>query len=225
MFRKLFGSKDGDAGDGNAPRPIAPQSNSALQATYPLLFCDDLTLFAPKSGSTPTPWQSVLFSKDLDLVAVRALAEDKNAESRVRLLAHHCLRLHAQNALPQVLLGVVVEVALETGLDVLAAFTDGSVRYIHGSGKIAAFEGRNAALEPTVQRLFAASRDVVSRIGTWDKARLPPPPLGSVRLSFLASDGLHFGQGPMSVMQNDPLAGSVLRAASELLSIVVQSAK
>ena len=72
-----------------------------------------------------------------------------------------------------------------------------------------------------VKRLFAASEHIVSRIGPWDKPRLGPPNPGNVRLSFLVSDGLYFGEGPMAVMQREPLAGPVIQEATELLLATV----
>ena len=78
-----------------------------------------------------------------------------------------------------------------------------------------------AALQPSIDKLFAASREVVSRIGPWDKARLAPPAKGRVRLTFLVTDGLYFGDGQMEVFQRDAMAGPVIAAAGELLQRVV----
>ncbi len=205
-----------------APR-FAPYRDAAANEIYHLLFCDDPRAFAP-GDREPAPWQRTLFVDRDAAEAVRALATDTSVDARVRLLA--CRRLAQDGeAFPQKdLLGVVVEVALDAGLDTLAAYCDGGVRYINHTGAVSIFEGRNGTLDAFVDRLFAASREVVARTGPWDKPRLAPPERGRVRLSFLVTDGLHFGDGPMAQFQRDPLAGPVIAAASGLLAEVANLA-
>jgi hypothetical protein len=43
-------------------------------------------------------------------------------------------------------------------------------------------------------------------------------------MTFLVSDGLYFGEGPMQAMQRDPLAGPVILEAGRLLQVVVDTA-
>jgi hypothetical protein len=50
---------------------------------------------------------------------------------------------------------------------------------------------------------------------------LPPPRRGSIRLSFLVSDGLYFGVGPMTTLSSDDIGGPVLRSATALLQAIV----
>jgi hypothetical protein len=94
------------------------------------------------------------------------------------------------------------------------------VRYINQTGKIAVFEG-TTSLQPLVQNLLRASQTIVDRIGPWERERLPPPKAGNIRLTFLVSDGLYFGEGPAAQMQRDPAAGQVIQNASVLLNQVV----
>ncbi len=108
------------------------------------------------------------------------------------------------------------------GLDALAAYSEGGVRYINQSGKMVIGEGA-ANFRPLVQRLFSASESVVARIGPWDKPRIAPPKQGNVRMTFLVSDGMYFGEGPMSVMQRDALAGPVIQQATQLLLSVTKA--
>ena len=149
-----------------------------------------------------------------------ALAADQTQEGRVRYLAFQRLRLSGQTVPQRQLLGVVVEVPLSGGLDTLAAYTDGGVRYINQSGKMLIAESV-PLFQPLVARLFEASQLVVSRIGPWNEARREPPRAGRVRLTFLVSDGLYFGEGLLSAMQQEPLAAPVIQRATELLQAVV----
>jgi hypothetical protein len=82
-------------------------------------------------------------------------------------------------------------------------------------------EQGNTALQPLVQNLFRASQAIVDHIGPWERGRLPPPKSGNIRLTFLVSDGLYFGEGPAPQMQRDPAAGQVIQNASVLLNQVV----
>src|SRR6185436_9017307 len=107
------------------------------------------------------------------------------------------------------------------GLDVLAAFSEGGVRYINQSGKAVIFEGKANPVERLGQELVAAAQPVVDKIGPWEQPRLAPPGAGKVRITFVVSDGLYFGEGPLAALQRDPMAGPILARASELLLRVV----
>lgn len=202
----------------------APYADAAANALYNLLFCDRPQDHLPRYGSAPTPWQTALLSTPPNLRFAAQLAADRRAEARLRLLACHVLRSHAAPVPGRELLGVVVEVPLDDGLDTLAAYVDGSVRYIRQTGRIEIVEAVQATL-PIVKRLMETSAAVVSRIGPSEEARPPAPPLGHIRLSFLVTDGLYFGQGGLPVMQRDRMAGPVIAHAAELLQTVIGLAR
>ncbi len=79
-------------------------------------------------------------------------------------------------------------------------------------------------LAPHAQKLLAASEPVVARIGPWKQPRRSPPKSDNVRLTFLVSDGLYFGEGSMSIMQHEEMAGPVIQCATTLLQAVVSMA-
>ncbi|MES3021121.1 MAG: hypothetical protein V4857_05995 [Pseudomonadota bacterium] len=197
--------------------PFAPYVSRATNGIYNLLFSDNTTVFKPKRSVSPAPWQAILFSSPPDFAALEALAADAAQEGQIRYLAYARLRRHGQPVRPKILLGVIIEVRLPDGLDTLAAFSDGGVHYINQSGKQIAI--RNS-LKTMVGELLDASDSVVAQIGPWSKARQPPPVRGNIRLSFLVSDGLYFGEGPMAAMQREPMAGPIIRHATELLSVL-----
>lgn len=224
MLRKLF-SMLGLAASTTAlaaQPPYAPYSSDAANTIYNLIFCDDVPAFAPRAGQTPTDWQRALGSAPPDLKALRKLSADADAEGRVRYLAYRRLREVGEVVPQKVLLGVIVEMPLAGGLDTLAAYSEGGVRYVNQSGKIVIVEGV-ASFQPLVQQLFAASLPVVAKIGPWTEARRSPPAEGSARLTFLVSDGLYFGEGPVAILQRDPMAGPVLQNAAKLLQTVVNA--
>jgi hypothetical protein len=223
MFRKLFGLAGTPAA---APRTLpatglhSPYAQPAANALYNLLFCDDVDAFRPRTGEAAASWQATLFAADAQPARIAALAHDTTSDARVRALAWARLRAQGFAVAPKLLLGTVLEVPLDGGLDVLAAFVDGGVRYINQSGKVSVFE-RREDLRPLVDGLLDASRAVVAQIGPWDRARLPAPRPGRIRLSFLVSDGLYFGEGLRIEMERDALAGPVIHQATRLVQRVV----
>ena len=195
---------------------------------YEMLFCDRPELFAPTAGQAPAPWQAVLFAPAPRPIAVRALADDSAQEPRVRALAFDWLRRHGHEVPTRRLLGVVLEVPLEVplevttdgGLDVLAVYLDGSVRYLNHAAAPMLIEGPLAPLQPHVQRVLSAAQAIVDVIGPSDAPRRPAP-RANLRLNFIVSDGLYFGEGPMPVLQRDPMAGPLIDAGAALLAEVV----
>lgn len=209
------------ASAGRQPQGHVPYGRPEVNFIYNLLFCDDLQLFTPGGGEKPEGIWTTLLAADPDTAALRTIAEDAAQESRARILAYNRLRQSGQPVPPKRLLGVILEVGLEEGLDVLAAFADGRVRYINHSEKMSIFEATPPDIAERIERLLAAAQPVVDRIGPWENPRLPPPQAGMVRLTFLVSDGLYFGQGPYTALRPDPMAGPVLGAGEQLLSAVV----
>jgi len=192
--------------------PFAPYSEPAANQIYGLLFCDAPNLLVNLGDHYPA-----LFAKAPDEAALRAMAENANLEGRIRALAYGRLRELGKSVEARILLGAVIEVALDAGLDVLGAYCEGGVRYINATGKISIFEGANHPVSNEARALLAASQNVVNRIGPWDKPRLAPPSLGRVRMSFIVSDGLYFGEGRMEDLARDQLGGAVINAATQLL--------
>lgn len=159
--------------------------------------------------------------KEPDAGALLALAEDEHGESRVRALAYGRLRDLGKPVPARKLLGTVIEVPLDNGLDALAAYADNRVRYINATGKISIFENATAEMQTTIHLLLMASQQIIDRIGPWDKARLPPPAGDHVRLTFIVSDVLYFGEGPFAALSQDALAGPLIQHAATLLQQVV----
>ena len=125
-----------------------------------------------------------------------------------------------QPVTPKRLLGVIIEVPLSAGLEVLAAYSEGGVRYLNQSGNPAFFEGVDS-LQPLLRKLFAASAPLIQQIGATDQPRRPPSTGTNARLTFLVSDGLYFGEGPMAALQRDTLGGPVIAEGVELLQASV----
>ena len=200
-----------------------PYSNPAINLIYNLLFCDDLNLF--KANQTPPfayPFD-VLFSDASTVADLQKLIDAPNSEPRLKILSYNKQASLGYKVDKKDLLAVIVEVGLEDGLDVLASFKDGTARYINQTGKLIVWEmtGDEEANRIT-KDLFAKSEDIVKKIGPWDQPRRSHPAEGTVRITFLVSDGLYFGEGPIDVLFNDAIAGPSLGAATELLQFLTE---
>jgi hypothetical protein len=225
MLKKLLatlGIRVAVNSSGSAVGLYKPYAEAHVNFLYNLLFCDDISLFQKHEARSKHDLWSTLLTENPDTAALKKISDDERNDGRVRALAYNRLRAAGAKLPAKTVLGVIVEVPLEQGLDVLAAFSDGGVRYLNQSGKVAIFEGGGNPLEAAARELVAQSRIVVDQIGPWDKQRLPPPRAGNVRITFLVSDGLYFGEGPFGALQQDRMAGPVLAKAAQLLSRAVE---
>lgn len=203
--------------------PVGPYSESATNVIYNLLFCDSLDLYKEK---TTVPYIfpfDILFSESSSQSDLQKIIDAKDSDPRIKVLAYNKLTASGQKPLKKEILAVIVEVGLDGGLDVLASFNDGTARYINKTGKILIWETREDQNANNITtQLFKHSKSIVNAIGVWDKPRLTAPVPGNVRISFLVSDGLYFGEGPTNDLFNDPMAGPALRKATELLQYITE---
>jgi hypothetical protein len=201
-----------------------PYAEEHVNFLYNLLFCDDPALFKGKEPTKAGDPSGILLAEPPDLAALATLAADLAQEGRTRALAYRRLQAAGAPVPSRQVLGVIVEFPQARGLDVLAAFSEGGVRYLNQSGKVAIFDGPGLPVEALAKELVAMAQPVVDRIGPWDKVRRPPPAAGRVRITFLVSDGLYFGEGPMAVFERDPMAAPVLAKAAQLLKRSIEVA-
>lgn len=122
-------------------------------------------------------------------------------------------------------LGIILEVSLPEGLDTLAAYRDGTARYINQTGKIIIWETQTKESDELIQKLFVASQTVVNKIGPWNGDRRPPPENGMVRMSFLVDHQLYFGEGPFQSLYNDPMGRPLIDAGFALMQFLIQQAE
>jgi hypothetical protein len=200
-----------------------------------VLFGDlPLSQWPSDSSSQPQeePW--------LSLVTVRNSLADGNKEEAIRVLqgilvmpglesrhylqAWHFLRelgiQPSDNEAKQVY-GVVVEVAMPQGLDILAAYSDRTARYFNYSGAAVIWERPDDSLDHTLDALLEAGQMVAAQIGPWEGARPLAPQGDEARISMLTPSGLHFGQGSMDVLSRDSLGGPLIAAATKLMQELI----
>lgn len=200
-----------------------PYSNEATNRIYELLFCDNAEIYRTENAfKNIYPWNILFFVKTATKELLK-ITEDEQAESRIRLLAFNKLLSEGYSVNKKELLGVVIEVHHESGPDTLAAYKDGTSRYINYSGRVIIWESPEQISGELINNLFRVSDEVIKQIGPWDKERLQYPSAGMVRISFLVSDGLYFGQGPINDFFNDPMSAPVLHAGTALMNFLINT--
>ena len=183
-----------------------------------------------------SPWDSFLAARrglessdpPSAVASLRRVLSAPGLESRHYLQAWHHLRAVGEQpgeGQAKHLYGVVVEVSMPDGLDLLAAYEDGTARYYNYSGAGIVWDGADGSLDPAVSALLEAGRTLVTQIGPWEGARPPAPRDGNVRASLLTPSGLHFGEGSFDALASDPLGGPVIVAATRLMQELIAKAE
>lgn len=200
-----------------------PYKDALSNSFYNLLFCDDLEfLRASAYRAVAGPW-AVVLANSADVNALSALAADASVEGRMRMLAYNRLRAEGVAVQPKQILGVIVEVPQPQGLDTLAGYVDGEVRYLNPSGNALMLQEQES-VAAMARELLALSQPVVDRLGPWQEQRLAPPEAGTARMTFLVSDGLYLEQGPLETLRKDRVAGPVLAKAAQLRQAAISAA-
>jgi len=180
------------------------------------------------SAQTEEPWLSFVRAReqfrdgDTDTAkqTLRSILAQPDLESRHYLQAWHFLGEAGEEPSrdeAKRLYGVVVEVALEGGLDIVAAYADHTARYFNYTGAGVVWDRADDSLDASIDALLEAGRVVVARIGPWEDKRPAAPAQGEVRINMLTPSGLHFGQAPYEVLAKDPMGGPVINAALLLM--------
>ena len=209
------------AGSAVQAKPLpAPYQSQAVNFAYNLLFCDTPALFLQNTTLAPTtPLYRVLHAKPADAANIRKIANDEHGDSCTRMLAFDWLRAHKLAVPPKVLLGVVAELGSSGGPDAVAVYTDGNIRFISAEEKLASFGPETPKIKAKAQELLSRGRTLLPRLDPWKEPRVPAAPFGIFRITFLASDGLHFGDGEARSMEHDKFGGETVRTAIELMRL------
>ena len=202
---------------------ITPYKDSTINFMYNLLFCDDLNLFKQEEKEPDTYPFDVLFAENSSIADLQKIIDDTNFDPRTKMLAYTQQLASGYKPNKKELLAVIVEVGLDKGLDVLASFSNGTARYINHMEKILVWETTDdPEANELTRQLFDNSIRIVNQIGAWDKPRRPNPTEGNVRITFLVSGELYFGEGPIDVLFTDPMASSALTSATKLMQYLTQ---
>ncbi len=199
-----------------------------------LLFGDTPVGRWPSEARTPEPepWLSFIKAREAMAAGKRheaiglyhGILGTTGVESRQHLQAWHFLRglgIQPDAAIAKQLLGVVVEVGIAKGLDIVAAYADRTARYFNFSGAAVIWDAPDDSVREEIEDLLQAGEVVVRAIGPWEGQRPSAPPAGQARISMLTPTGLHFGQAPLEALSADPMGGPVIAAATRLMQALM----
>lgn len=199
----------------------APYRKPGFNDLYNMLFCDGM-MEDQKERTKAYPF-NILSSEKSKVEDLQKIIDDPSAESRTKVLAYRRLNEMGHKSAKKELLGVIVEVGMDEGLDVMAAYKDGSARFISCAEKMVVWEAvDDPKTSAIIGDLLAESQKIVDQIGPWDQARKAYPRKAEMRISFLVSDELYFGEGPEQEMFTDPAASPTLTKATELMVFLTQ---
>ncbi|MGA9584722.1 MAG: hypothetical protein WBQ95_05295 [Terracidiphilus sp.] len=160
--------------------------------------------------------------------AVHHILNMPDLETRVCLQAWNTLRELGDKPPEEKgkeVLGVVVEIGMPKGLDLVAAYRDHRARYFNYSGAGVLWERRDDSLDGLIDELLQAGTVVAQVIGPWMQARPPEPKNGNARINLLTPSGIHLGNGPVEALNQDPMGGPILSAAFGLMKRLVELTK
>lgn len=188
----------------------------------------------PRSDSklTTEPWVSFakaaqfLEKKDQKsaIAVFQQIIEMQGLESRHYLQAWHFLRgvgVQPPADKAKYVYGVVVEVGMKSGVDLLAAYRDHHARYFNYSGAGVVWEHPDTSLDSLIDTLLAAGQEVANMIGPWEQPRPAAPTADNVRLNMLTPSGLHFGYGGFNTLSKEPKGAAIINPATQLMQALI----
>jgi hypothetical protein len=152
---------------------------------------------------------------------LHSIATMSGIESRYQVEAWYLLRLLGgvpPEDVAKLVLGVIVEVGIETGCDLLAAYQDRTAYYANHAGGGVVWRGRGDSLALLIGDVLKEAAAIVDEIGPWKRQRRLPPARGQMRLSILSPSGIHFGEGPFDELERDARAKRLVHASTDLMA-------
>jgi hypothetical protein len=230
LARQLGGTVMGSSGSSIfIPRPGPGMIRADAESDRPALFGDlPLELWPKEDGNPNRPWS--------DFIAARAnlqagnvndaigwwqhIIATPNLESRHYVQAWKFLRAHGVNPPPEQtrqILGVVLEMGMASGLEILSVYADYTARYYNQVKVAAIWERPDTSLDKLIGDLFNAALVPMARMGVFTGPMPPPPTLNVGRLNILTPAGLLFAQAPILTLEANPEIRPVMLLGIELI--------
>jgi hypothetical protein len=217
LYDSLFADQDLEA----VLLELEPEPGSEMARGRALLWEGRYEEAAATAAGAGEPWSSFLVAAARIRAGtgarrtLLALAEDPATESRVRLWAWTALRKLGErpSALHEgEILGVVLEVPVDDGVDVLAAYADGRVRFLGSADQLVV---REAETTPAIEDMIGEGRVLLATPAA--PRRLDPVAEGHVRLTGLSAAGVHQVEVPWSEVEGDAPYAALFVASARVL--------
>jgi hypothetical protein len=184
-----------------------------------------------KPGTNELPWSAFkAVTKSIEagneaaaIILLKEIIALPDLESRHYLQAFHFLNQLGIAPEGEIkIFAVVVEVAMEDGVDLLAVYADHSARYYNFSGAAIIWDAADDGITSKIDHILELSKDIVDKIGPWEGERPAVPKDGFARVNFLTSHGLHFGEADQTVLFRDPMAGKLMYAMLNMMETLTE---
>jgi hypothetical protein len=199
-----------------------PYGKEETDFFYNQLFGDDYTLFQPRDNQPAEGLWKTLLNARASSASLKKIAEDTKAPSIQRVIALGRLRRKGTTVKPAQTLAVIVESGEDDGMDTLAAYADGTVKFINAEGTVSHMDGTHPPILKKIAALMEMGQELSKRMEAWSGPRLAPPITQMVRLTFIATDGYFFGQGPIRMLAKDEAGGPIIKQASSVFSAIIE---
>jgi hypothetical protein len=149
------------------------------------------------------------------------VAGNPKMETRILLwswAALRCLGIHPKSYEADDIKGVVIQVPMESGVDVLAAYADGTARYVNHSGKTIVWEITDATITAIIRKLLESCKDLR---GVVFAASPNHSVKDLVRVTLLTFTGNRFAEASMQSLASSPI-NQVLGVGAELMANLIK---
>ena len=197
------------------------KTNQLSDTLYNCLFADDPIYFEKMKSNSAISW--IYNQENPTYEKINSIIHDEEIESRIRFLASYIAIKKGLQIKEKYYFGTILEIPVKSWYDILAFYSDLKARYYNFSGAKIIYEGGNKQIDELIKNTNKISEAVCNVIGPWEKARLDKPKGNIARFSYLVSDGLYFGQGPIDLMSKDKMGSSILASGSKLMLRLINS--
>jgi hypothetical protein len=117
----------------------------------------------------------------------------------------------------EMVIGVVLEVGVARGVDLLAVYANRSARYESCAGATVAWDRPDGSLDPQIDALLKASEDAVDDTAPLDPVGVPAVRFAEARITILLPEVTRAVQGPIVAFAGNPRLGALLHYGSALM--------
>jgi len=186
---------------------------------YNSLFADDPDDFIKMKDNKAISW--IYDNRKPTIDELESIAIDKSVESRIKFLSLYTALQFGLKINKKIYYGTVLEVPMEGGYDVLAFYSDRTARYYNYSGKAIIYEGGKTSVDDIIEKANSVAIQVCNALAPWEKERLPRPKGDVIRISFLVSDGLYFGNSSIKTIGNDQMASAIFGNGAKVMKVLL----
>jgi len=111
---------------------------------------------------------------------------------------------------------VILEVGLDVGVDVLAAFAGERARFLNHTGDVSMWEGGDGPAARLIAETLERAKTIAQAAAEQQSDRPPAPEDGTIRISVFTGAGVHRAHGPIDEFNDHPVFNAAVDLMNEL---------